>query len=82
MHWMPVAFINPNSAPQGAMLLKAADPAALMEQHEASLMSGQGGLKVTGAVDADALARIKSNTQLWQSLKAGSVPYALYRARQ
>ena len=80
MRWMPVAFMNPNSAPQGAVLLKAADPAALMDEHEALLLSGQGGLKVIGPADAGALADVKSNTALWQSLNAGSVPYAVYRA--
>lgn len=80
MHWIPVAFINPNSATQGAMLLKAADPVALMTEHEALLMSGQGGVKALGPADEAALASIKANTALWQSLKAGSVPYAVYRA--
>ncbi|MDQ2778295.1 MAG: thioredoxin fold domain-containing protein [Pseudomonadota bacterium] len=80
MHWMPVAFLNPNSAAQGAMLLSAPDPAALMDEHEASLLSGKGGLKPMGATNAEALANVKANTERWQSLKAGSVPYTVYRA--
>ncbi len=78
MVWMPVAFISPSSAPQGAALLAAADPVASMDAHEALLSSGQGGMSVSGVADAQ-LAQVKANTELWKSLDAGSVPYLVWR---
>ena len=79
MVWMPVAFIGPSSAPQGALLLAAEDPASAMDQHESLLAGGQGGLAVAGPADADLLAKVKANTELWKSLDATSVPHLVYR---
>jgi thiol:disulfide interchange protein DsbG len=79
MVWMPVAFLSPASAPQGAMLLAAADGTALMDQHESLLSSGRGGLTAMGAADAE-IAKVKANTELWKSLNANSVPHVIYRA--
>lgn len=79
MVWMPVAFIGPSSAPQGAMLLAAQDPTNLMNVHENLLAGGKGGLAVPGPADADLLAKIRANTELWKSLDAGSVPHMVYR---
>jgi len=80
MVWMPVAFIRPVSGPQGALLLAAQDPVAMMDRHEALLGSGQGGLVVPGPADSELLDKIKANTALWTSLEAGSVPHLVYRA--
>lgn len=80
MVWMPVAFINPRSAPQGAAILSAADPAAAMDEHEALMAKGQGGLATAGDGDATRLAQVKANTELLQKLGAASVPYLLWRA--
>lgn len=79
MVWMPVAFIAPTSAPQGALILAAKDSTSAMDLHETLLASGQGGLAVPGAADPDLLAKIKANTELWKSLDARSVPHLLYR---
>lgn len=79
MVWMPVAFIKPVSAPQGALLLAAADAAAAMDQHESLLAAGQGGLVVTGPADAGLLQKIQANTAIWRELKAESVPHMVYR---
>lgn len=79
MVWMPVAFIGPSSASQGALLLTAQDPAARMDEHEVLLAKGQGGLAVGGEPDAGLVAKISANTQLWRELKAESVPYQIYR---
>jgi thiol:disulfide interchange protein DsbG len=79
MTWMPVAFIGPSSGPQGALILAAKDAAGTMDQHEALLSSGQGGLAVPGPADPELLARIKANTELWKSLDASSVPHLIYR---
>ena len=79
MVWMPVAFINPNSAPQGAMLLGAKDAGAMMDEHERLLAAGQGGLAVNGAADEALVAMIKATTALWQATQAQSVPHMIYR---
>lgn len=79
MVWMPVAFIGPKSGPQGALLLAAQDVARSMDQHEQLLAAGQGGLAVPGPADAGLLDKIKANTQIWQDLKAQSVPHLVYR---
>lgn len=79
MVWMPVAFIGPSSAPQGAMLLAAPDPAKTMDLHETLLVGGKGGLAVPGPADAGLLAKIKANTELWKELDASSVPHMIYR---
>ena len=79
MVWMPVAFINASSAPQGALLLAAQDPRALMDRHEELLANGAGGLAVPGPAEAELLTKIKANTELWKDLGGSSVPYLVYR---
>lgn len=79
MTWMPVAFIGPSSAPQGALMLSAKDATSTMDLHETLLASGQGGLAVPGPAAPDLLAKIKANTELWKSLDASSVPHLVYR---
>lgn len=73
--WMPVSIINGNSAPQGAALLSAANPQELMNTHEASLLTGSGGLLVPASVLPDMEQAIKKNTQLFNSMGVESVPY-------
>jgi thiol:disulfide interchange protein DsbG len=75
--WIPVAFINAKSATQGAALLAAADPAALMTEHEKSILTGGGGISASSSVPSEIEAAIKKNTQLLTSLGAESVPYIL-----
>jgi thiol:disulfide interchange protein DsbG len=73
--WIPVSFINGKSAPQGAAILSASDPAAFMASHEASLLAGTGGTPSPTSMSPEAEATIKANTELFNSLKAESVPY-------
>ncbi len=81
MVWMPVAFVAPPSAAQGALLLGAADPARAMDAHEAALAQGKGGLEVDAAsVDDALLAKVQANTALWSAVGGTSVPYLLWRA--
>ena len=75
--WLPVAFISPKSAPQGAALLSAANPAELMAEHEKSILAGTGGIAASSSVPADLELAIKKNTQLFNSLGGESVPYIL-----
>ena len=73
--WIPVSLMNPKSTLQGAALLTAANPQELMTAHEAALLAGTGGMMADANPSADAQAAIKSNTQLFNSLGATSVPY-------
>ncbi len=73
--WMPVAFISPKSAPQGAALLTAANPVEAMTAHEASLLAGSGGSSASASIADDIAAAIKKNTGLFNSMGVDSVPY-------
>ena len=73
--WVPVSLMNPKSTLQGAALLTAANPVELMTAHETALLAGNGGMVADANPSAEAQAAIKSNTQLFNSLGATSVPY-------
>ncbi len=73
--WMPVAFINAKSGPQGAALLSAGNPAVLMVEHEKSILAGGGGVSAIAAAPMEINKAIKKNTQLFNSLGVESVPY-------
>ncbi len=77
--WMPVAFINAKSAPQGAALLTAANPLEAMTSHEASILAGTGGTSASSSVPDDVEAAIKKNTALFNRLGADSVPFIVAR---
>lgn len=71
--WIPVGLINPTSTTQGAALLAAPDPAALMDQHEASMLAKQGGITPQGDFEAHK-ATIAANTALMNRYGFGGVP--------
>jgi thiol:disulfide interchange protein DsbG len=73
--WIPVAFINAKSAPQGAALLGSANPAEAMAAHEKLILSGQGGMSASADIAADVEQAIKKNTALFNSMGADSVPF-------
>ena len=73
--WVPVAFINAKSAPQGAALMQAANPAQAMATHEASLLAGSGGTAASSSVPDELSAAIQKNTALFNSMGVDSVPY-------
>ena len=75
--WIPVAILNPKSAPQGATLLGASNPEQAMVAHEASLMQGKGGTIVMGSMAPAMAAALKGNTDLFNQLKIESVPFIL-----
>jgi thiol:disulfide interchange protein DsbG len=79
--WIPVGLLNDKSAPQGAAILNAPDPAAAMDQHEASLRGQQGGIAAMGVTDAQKDA-IKANTALMNSLGFASVPTVVAKHAQ
>ncbi len=72
--WVPVGIINAKSTPQGAALLTAANPVELMTAHETSLLAGTGGTSAPSNIPEDIQVAIKMNTQVFNALKAESVP--------
>ena len=75
--WIPVTLMNAKSGPQSATLLAAADPAALMTEHEKSLLAGTGGISASANLAPELEQTLKNNTALFNSLKVESVPYIL-----
>lgn len=71
--WIPVGLINPASTSQGAALLAAPDPAAAMDEHEASMTQKKGGITASGNLDAQK-ADVEANTKLMNRFQFGSVP--------
>jgi thiol:disulfide interchange protein DsbG len=79
--WIPVALINEKSAPQGAAILGAGDPIAMMDQHEASLRNKQGGISAMGVADAQK-DMVKRNTELMNKFGFGGVPTVVAKHAQ
>jgi thiol:disulfide interchange protein DsbG len=77
--WIPVAWINAFSLSQGAALMASANPAALMTEHETSLLAGQGGIAASASVPSEVEQSIKANTKLLNSLGAQSVPFVVVK---
>ena len=80
--WIPVAWINPSSLPQGSALLTAVHPAELMTSHEASLLAGTGGIAAPASVSPEIEQAIKANTKLLNSFGAESVPFVITKDAQ
>ncbi len=59
--------------------MPAADPLALMTEHEVSLLGGQGGIAASASVPAEVEQSIKANTKLLGSFGAQSVPYVVVK---
>ena len=77
--WIPVSLMNAKSTLQGAALLTAVNPVELMATHEAALLAGNGGMMADANPSAEAQASVKSNTLLFNSLGATSVPFIVAR---
>lgn len=71
--WIPVGLINPSSTAQGATLLAAQDPVALMDEHETSLQAKRGGISAGSNIDAQK-AMVTKNTELFNRFGFASVP--------
>ncbi len=78
--WIPVAFLSPRSAPQGAALLSAANPAQAMTEHEKSLLDRQGGISASADAPPALLEAIRKNTLLLNEFGIESVPYIVTRS--
>lgn len=77
--WIPVAWINASSLPQGAALMTAQSPSDLMTEHETALLAGKGGIAASASVSSDIEQSIKANTKLLNSLGAESVPFVVVK---
>lgn len=75
--WIPVAFLSPKSAPQGAALLTAANPVQAMTEHEKSLLDRQGGISASADAPKELLEAIRKNTLLLNEFGVESVPYVV-----
>jgi thiol:disulfide interchange protein DsbG len=71
--WLPVRLLNDSSEAQGATILASKDPAAAMEEHEASFTAKKGGITAASNIDAQR-AIVKKNTELFTKFQLSSVP--------
>ena len=71
--WIPVGIINPSSTAQGATLLAAKDPVALMDEHETSMLAKRGGISAGSDIDAQK-AVVAKNTELMTRFGFASIP--------
>jgi thiol:disulfide interchange protein DsbG len=71
--WIPVGLINPSSTAQGATLLAAKDPVALMDEHETSMLAKRGGISAASDIDAQK-AVVAKNTELMNRFGFTSIP--------
>ena len=76
--WIPVGIINAASTSQGAALLSAGDPAQRMEEHEKSILAGQGGTSASSP-PAELEQAVKNNTRLFNNFGIESVPVVIAR---
>lgn len=79
MVWMPIGLLRPQSLPQGATILSAADPVAAMTENEASVLNKGGGITASASLSDEVLGRVKANTEIFQKLGADSVPLIVFR---
>ena len=79
MVWLPVAYLQAASGPQGATILSASDPAAKMAENESLVLQRKGGITADPSLPEDMLGKVKTNTELFTSLGADSVPLIVFR---
>lgn len=78
MVWIPIA-LRPATAAQGATILTAPDPVAAMEENEASVLQNKGGITASQSLSDEAKAKIKANTELFESIGGNSVPFIVFK---
>jgi len=71
--WIPIRLLNDTSEGQGAAILASKDPAAAMDEHEASMAARTGGISAMGDLGAQREI-VKKNTQLFNRFGFASVP--------
>jgi thiol:disulfide interchange protein DsbG len=71
--WIPVGILNAASTAQGATLLASGDPVAAMDEHEASMKAGRGGISAASSIDPQKEA-VAKNTALMTRLGFSAIP--------
>ena len=79
--WMPVRLLNDSSESQGATILAAKDPVALMDEHEASLLGKRGGISAASDIAAQK-AIVQKNTALFNRFGFSSIPTVIAKHAQ
>jgi thiol:disulfide interchange protein DsbG len=77
--WIPIGYLQRSSAPQGATILAAPDPAAAMSENEASVLERKGGIAVSSALPDAVLDKVKTNTELFRKFGEDSVPLIVFK---
>jgi thiol:disulfide interchange protein DsbG len=71
--WIPVGILNAASTSQGATLLASGDPVAAMDEHEASMKAGRGGISAASSIDPQKDA-VTKNTALMTRMGFSAIP--------
>ena len=72
--WIPVAFINDKSLPQGATILSSGNSRQTMAEHEKSMSEGGTGIAVSSVINPAGLEKIRTNNSIFESIGGNSVP--------
>ena len=72
--WIPVAFINDKSLPQGATILSSGNSRQTMAEHEKSMSEGGTGIAVSSVINPAGLEKIRTNNIIFESIGGNSVP--------
>lgn len=72
--WIPVAFLNEKSLPQGATILSSGNSRQTMEEHEKSMSDGGTGIAVSSVINPAGLEKIRTNNAIFESIGGNSVP--------
>ena len=72
--WIPVAFINDKSLPQGATILSSGNSRQTMTEHEKSMSEGGTGIAVSSVINPAGLEKIRTNNSIFESIGGNSVP--------
>lgn len=81
VHWVPVVLLAPASARQGAALLRAADPAAAMDELAAARLAGADERYADQEPDAEEAAVLRRSTAHLRAMQVAAVPAVLHRER-
>lgn len=72
--WIPVAFLNDKSLPQGATILSSGNSRQTMAEHEKSMSDGGTGIAVSSVINPVGLEKIRTNNVIFESIGGNSVP--------
>lgn len=72
--WIPVAFLNDKSLPQGATILSSGNSRQTMAEHEKSMSDGGTGIAVSSVINPAGLEKIRTNNAIFESIGGNSVP--------